>query len=276
MPATSALTTARTLLFVPGHRPDRFAKAAASGADAIILDLEDAVGPDLKGQARQAVRDWLRQGGDGIVRINPPGTDMYTDDLTALADAPRTVMLPKATPDATADVLHRLPAGSTVVALIETAAGVLDAAATARTPGVLRLALGNVDLGAELGIDPDDHDALRTARSTLVLAAAAAGLTPPVDGVTTTLDDPAVLTDDVHRAAALGFTGKLCIHPRQIQPTHRALAPAADQITWAQRVVDATGDGNVTVLDGKMLDKPVIDRARRILHRAHQAAPAGG
>jgi citrate lyase subunit beta/citryl-CoA lyase len=177
-------------------------------------------------------------------------------------------MLPKAKPGTVAQTAQELPPESGIIALIETAAGVLDARTIAQHAGVLRLALGNIDLGAELGVDPDDHTALLAARSTLVLASAASSLTPPLDGVTTAVDDPQTLTNDVRHAVSLGLTGKLCIHPRQIDTTHQELSPTPDQIRHAQRVVAAAGDGGATVMDGKMLDKPVIDRARLTLSRA--------
>ena len=258
---------ARTLLFVPGHRSDQFAKAANSAADGMILDLEDAVGPDSKAGARLAVLDWLDAGGGGVVRINAPGTPWHHDDVQALQGQPRLVMVPKATPASVGAVIERLPVGSCVVALIESAAGVLHSRETAAVPGVVRLALGNIDLGAELGVNPEDHLALLTTRSTLVLASAAAGIASPLDGVTADFHDADALTDDVAHALSLGFTGKLCIHPRQLETVHRALTPSPAEVLQARRVIAAAGTGDVTVLDGKMLDKPVVARAHGVLRR---------
>jgi citrate lyase subunit beta/citryl-CoA lyase len=261
------LASAISLLFVPGHRPDRFAKAAESGAGAIILDLEDAVAPDAKVQARHHVAEWLANGGGGIVRINPPGTPWYADDLAAVAGA--AVMLPKAeTAAQVAAVVDALGTGAQVLPLIETAAGVLAADQVLAVPGVVRAAFGSIDLSAQLGIDPNDHQAFLFARSRLVLAGAAAGAAGPVDGVTTDVTDDQRLDADSRRGAALGFTGKLCIHPRQLPTVHNAFGPTAEELDWATRVVAAAGDGAVTTLDGKMIDKPVVDRARRMLSRA--------
>lgn len=268
-----ALAAATSLLFVPGHRPDRFAKAAAAGAGAIILDLEDAVAPDAKDEAREHVVAWLAKEGEdlAVVRINAPGTPWYNDDVDAIAALTGTpVMLPKAeSHDDVYELIAALGEFGAVLPLIETAAGVLGAREILSVPGVLRPAFGSIDLSAQLGIDPTDAQAMLFARSRLVVAAAAAGVAGPVDGVNTDITDDGALARDALHAASLGFTGKMCIHPRQLGAVHTAFSPTADEIAWAQKVLAAAaaGDGAVTVLDGKMIDKPVVDRARRILAR---------
>lgn len=265
--------TAVTWLFVPGDRPERFAKAAAAGADLVVLDLEDAVAPGVKDTARADVADWLdRAEVLCAVRVNAtaPLLDADLADLAALAgSAPRLVMLPKAEdPALVADVVARLPRGSRVVALVETARGVLTAPAVAAVPGVERLAFGSFDLAAELGVDPDHGPAMATARGALVLASAAAGLAAPVDGVTGAVDDAQRLAADVATSRALGFAAKLCIHPRQVPAVAEAFAPSADERAWAERVLAGAGDNGVAVVDGRMIDKPVVDRARRVLATA--------
>jgi citrate lyase subunit beta/citryl-CoA lyase len=267
-----ALAAATSMLFVPGHRPDRFAKAAAAGAGAIILDLEDAVAPDAKDEAREHVVAWLAKEPEGlaVVRINAPGTPWYDDDVDAIGGLTGTpVMLPKAeTHDDVYELIAVLGEFGVVLPLIETAAGVLGAREILSVPGVLRPAFGSIDLSAQLGVDPTDNQALLFARSRLVLAAAAAGVAGPLDGVNTDINDEAALTRDSRHAAGLGFTGKMCIHPRQLDGVRAAFSPTEEELAWARRVLDAAGDGAVTVLDGKMIDKPVVDRARRILARA--------
>ncbi|XUL94023.1 HpcH/HpaI aldolase/citrate lyase family protein [Streptomyces galilaeus] len=181
-------------------------------------------------------------------------------------------MLPKAErPYQISDLLARLPPGSAVVPLLETAAGVLDARAVCAVPGVIRAGFGSVDLAAELGVDPDDPTALAYTRSHLVLASAAAGVAPPLDGVTTALDDERALVADAERAAALGFTGKLCVHPRQVPPVNAAFTPSDEEREQARAIVrasaDRAADGAVTVVDGRMVDRPVLERARRLLNR---------
>lgn len=261
------LASVTSLLFVPGHRPDRFAKAAAAGAGAIILDLEDAVAPGDKEAARAHVVEWLAGGGAGIVRINPPGTPWHADDVVAVSGAP--VMLPKAeTADHVADVAAALGPDPQIIPLIETAAGVLGAVAVLEAPGVVRAAFGSIDLSAQLGIDPNDLQACLFARSQLVLASAAAGVAGPIDSVTVDVADDARLEADTRHGASLGFTAKMCIHPRQLEVVHTAFRPTEEELIWARRVLEAAGDGAVTTLDGKMIDKPVVDRARRTLARA--------
>lgn len=260
--------SARTLLFVPGSRPDRFAKAARSSADLVVLDLEDAVAPDGKHAARDEVRRYLESGATAAVRVNAMHTDWHADDLRAVAEHAAALMIPKAEAGASlAELAGRLQdLRKPLLALVETAAGVLDARAVAATAGVARLAFGSFDLATQLGVDPLDEQALGPHRTALVLASAAAGLPGPIDGVRARLDDDAGLRDEAAQARRLGFTGKLCIHPRQVAIVDEVLAPTPDEIAWATRVVEALGDhGGVTSLDGAMVDRPVVERARRIL-----------
>ncbi|MFF0454735.1 HpcH/HpaI aldolase/citrate lyase family protein [Nocardia africana] len=266
----AVVDTAATWLFVPGDRPDRFAKAQAAGADLVVLDLEDAVAPDRKDEARDYVHQWLAGGNRSAVRINAAGTRWYAEDLAMLAQHRAIVMIPKAEePGALLNAAAGLDS-PVFIALIETARGVLNAAALAAAE-VRRLAIGTFDLAAQLGIDPSDREALAAARSALVLASAAAGLSGPIDGVTGSIDEPEILTADVNHARRLGFAGKLCIHPRQVATAAAALRPSADEIRWATSVVEATTADDVAVLNGQMIDKPVVGRAHRILLQAGTA-----
>jgi citrate lyase subunit beta / citryl-CoA lyase len=258
------IASARSLLFVPGHRPDRFAKAASAGADVVIIDLEDAVAGEDKDRARGYVAEWLEQGKDAAVRINPPGTPWHDADLTTAARYGCPIMVPKAgDPSVLADIAKRISGQSHLILLVETAAGVERAAEVCATAGTVRVALGNVDLANELGIAHDDHAALAYARSKLVFASAAAGLSPPIDGVTISIDDAPALSADVAHARRLGFTAKLCIHPSQLPFVVQGFAPSESEQEWARAVVEA-GD-SVTRINGQMIDKPVLERARRIL-----------
>lgn len=266
---TRVVATARTLLFVPGHRPDRFAKATASGADVVILDLEDAVGTDRKVEAREHVRVWLEQGHAAVVRINASGTEWHDDDVAMVAEWADVVMLPKAESASQLEALtRRLPRLAGLIPLVETAVGVTQAVSVCATPRVVRPAFGSVDLAAQLGVDHRSREALQHARSSLVLAAAAAGCDAPIDGVTTALGDEAALRADIEHATALGFTGKLCIHPAQVATVNAAFTPSDDEIAWARAVLAAAPDGSVTVHNGQMVDRPVLLRAEAILARA--------
>jgi citrate lyase subunit beta / citryl-CoA lyase len=272
MLTAESLAIARTLLFVPGHVPDRFVKATASGADAVVLDLEDAVAPIHKDEARRHVLAWLEADHEALVRINAIGTPWHADDVAALRGQARAVMVPKAeNPGWVAAVRDSLPANSTIMPLIETAAGVLHAGAICALDAVVRPAFGHIDLAAQLGVSPDARPALVTARSTVVLAAAAAGCAPPVDGITTTIGDIDLLTADTRHAAELGFTGKLCIHPGQIAPVHAALAPTEIEVAWARDVLAVCDDGSVTAHNGQMIDRPVLIRARRLVSLAERS-----
>ncbi|MEV7394432.1 CoA ester lyase [Streptomyces sp. NPDC091215] len=263
------IEAARTFLFVPATRPDRFDKAVGTGADVVIIDLEDAVAPDQKAEARANVEKWLASGGRAAVRVNGRNTVWFDDDL-AVAGAAAAVVVPKA--ESAADVaavsaLHgsRLP----VVPLIETPRGLFSAREICETAGVVRAAFGNVDFSAEIGVDPASHTALSAARSHLVYASAAAGSAPPIDGVTTSVKDPEVLSADTRHARELGFTAKLLIHPSQVSTVAALMSPSPKEIAWARDLL-ASSTAGVGTHDGHMIDEPVLRRARQIVSRAQE------
>lgn len=261
-----AFAIARTLLFVPGDRPGRFAKAVASGADGVILDLEDAVAAPDKDAARSHVAQWLTGGLAAVVRVNAVDTPWFTEDLAALRGSSCTVMLPKASADGVAAVVDALGGQTRVLALVETAAGIVRASSICARPQVIRLAFGSIDFSTEVGVQADDREALLHARSVLVLASVAAGLAPPLDGVTTDLTSGVPASFDAAYASRLGFTGKLCIHPVQVGPVNSAFEPDPAQLSWARAVIDGAA-GGASKVDGHMVDAPVLERARQLLDR---------
>jgi citrate lyase subunit beta/citryl-CoA lyase len=255
----------RSYLFVPGDRPERIAKARASGADAVVVDLEDAVAPANKAAARAAVAGALDAAQPVVLRINGADTGWFDDDAKLAAHpGVSAVMLPKAGAVEAVAAL-RAVAGRPVIALVETAAGMAALPALAAS-GIARLAFGSIDFQLDLDI-ADDDAALLPFRMHLVLASRVAGLPPPVDGVTTALDDAARIDADARRARSLGFGGKLCIHPKQVAIVNAAFSPTAAELQWAQCVVAAAAaaDGAAVAVDGKMVDAPVLARARRLL-----------
>ncbi|MEO8807884.1 MAG: CoA ester lyase [Burkholderiaceae bacterium] len=262
---------ARSYLFVPGDRGERIAKACASGTDAVIVDFEDAVAPENKLAARNAVRSLLGAALNApvplVLRINAVGTVWFEDDARLAAHpAVAAIMLPKAEDAASIQAARQLGGGKPVIALVETAVGMAQVEVIAATPGVVRLAFGSIDFQLDLDIE-DDDEALQAFRSRLVLASRVAGLQAPVDGVTLAIDDPARIEADARRARAFGFGGKLCIHPKQVALTNAAFGPSAEQLVWARRVIDAAAaaQGAAVAVDGRMVDAPVLARARRVL-----------
>lgn len=252
-------------LFVPGHRPDRFGKAAAAAPDAVILDLEDAVPVDAKDTGRANLGTGFTQL-PVLVRVNAPGTPWHEADIAAVARLkPAAVILPKAeSPALLHGVAAMLGPDVPVIALVETAVGLANARALAAHPAVRRIAFGSVDFSADIGC-AHMREGLLAARSELVLASRLGGLAAPLDGVTTIIEDPSAASDDARYARALGFGGKLAIHPGQITPIRDGFLPDAAEIEWARRVL-ASGDG-VANVDGAMVDEPVRIRARSILAR---------
>jgi citrate lyase subunit beta/citryl-CoA lyase len=222
------IAEATTFLFVPGDRPDRFQKALASGAGLVVVDLEDAVAAANKDAARAHAASWARDH-PCLVRINAAGSAWHEDDLAQLAPLGCGIMLPKA--ERAHDVRRVVTAVgvSRLVALVETARGILDAALTA----------------------PD-------------LASARAGLPAPIDGVTAGINDTWQIGDDADYGRRLGFSGKLCIHPKQVGIVADALRSSEAELAWASSIVEAQQDG-VGVVNGAMVDRPVIERAERIL-----------
>jgi citrate lyase subunit beta/citryl-CoA lyase len=260
----------RTYLFVPADRPERYEKALAAGAGAVIVDLEDAVAPDAKERARESLARWLsRAEAMVLVRVNGADTPWFADDL-ALGGHARVagLVLPKA--ERRADLAHAsaVAPGKRLYPLVETAAGCDAMRTLATSPGVERLMFGSIDLAFDLGVDGDEG--LLAFRSQMVLASRLAGIRSPVDGVCTAIDDAEALRADAERARRLGFGAKLCIHPRQVDIVDRAFSPSAAERDWARRVLEAATNagGAAVAVDGRMVDKPVVLRARAILDDA--------
>jgi citrate lyase subunit beta/citryl-CoA lyase len=268
----------RSLLFVPGHQPARFDKALRSGADEVVLDLEDAVPPEQKESARSSVRHWLDglpAGTDGpesiriTVRVNAVDTAWHAGDLAVCAH-PRLhgLMIPKSEHGAAiATIANALP-GRALLPLIETARGIARIDEIAAGPGVWRLVFGTVDFQADMNID-GDGDELLMFRSRIVLASRIANLQAPVDGVSTVVHDAAGVEATARGSRRLGFGGKLCIHPAQVASVNAAFLPSAAQVDWARRVIAASygSGGSPVVVDGAMVDRPVVLKAQFYLHQ---------
>lgn len=258
----------RTYLFVPADRPERFGKALASGADRVIVDLEDAVKPEAKAVARlglaSADLDWSRV----VLRINDAASPCWADDWAAVARLPvASVLVPKAEhPAPIAAALSRLDRAVEVIPQIETARGLAAIGQLLALPGAERVAFGHLDFAVDLGASPD-WEAMLLARSTIVLESRLAGRAAPIDSVTTDIGDDAGLVREAAAARRLGFGGKLLIHPRQVSIVGRVFAPSEEELAWARRVVEAlaAGGSGVVTVDGRMIDKPVVDAAHRVL-----------
>jgi citrate lyase subunit beta/citryl-CoA lyase len=271
-----ATFTPRTYLFVPGNRPERFAKALASPADIVVLDLEDAVSAEDKGHARESVCDQLagmpaEKRARVVVRINDVGSPWHALDLRALLQCGATqVMLPKAeAAGQIASVRAAMPDAS-VLALIESARGVAAVDDIAKAPGLVRLVFGTLDLALDLDLDIEaGAEGLAYAAGRIAVASRVAGLVAPVAGVTPQLDDETRLLADLALARRFGFGAKLCIHPKQVAPIHRALQPSPEAIEWANRVLAAeAASPGAAKLDGRMVDRPVVLQAERIVARS--------
>ncbi len=268
------------LLFTPGNRPERFAKAAEAGADGVIVDWEDAVPAAEKDQVRAATVRWLAGGGRvgappfvTAVRINDVRSAAGRADLDALnAGAVRldAVVLPKVeSAEEVREAARRLFGAPRLVCLVETVLGVRHAAEiAAASPQVAALAFGGFDLSAETGGEPV-WDALLAPRTQVVHACAAAGIAA-LDQPFVDLADVAGLEAECARVRALGFTGKLAVHPRQCAPIRAAFRPPPEQVAAARRIVAAFDEsrGGVATVDGRMVDVPMVRSARRLLARA--------
>lgn len=276
-PGIRAIAELPAILFVPGNRPERFDKALRSGAPAIVIDLEDAVPVDAKASARDAARKWLDTIDDRApaisgVRINSPFTRDGHADIGMLLDAgrkPGFILMPKVESAIEPQLLQRLLGDIALICTIESARGLANAGSIAGgVPSVAALAFGGVDLAADLRAELS-WDALLHARGCVVQAAAAASVgvldVPHLD-----IAADAALETECRRAKAMGFTGKLAIHPRQIDGIMSAFLPSATEIAEARDLLRAAqqAHGAAAQYKGRMIDEAVLRSARRVMHLA--------
>ncbi|USZ68245.1 CoA ester lyase [Halorussus salilacus] len=282
----------RSVMFTPGDRPEMMRKAPSAGADVIVFDLEDAVAPGRKDEAREAVGEVLADpefspDAEVCVRVNPAGIDADDDVRGILGDRSErddltldAVMLPKTETAGDVETLARLlderDCSVPVLALVETAAGILAAEEIARVPETDALAFGAEDLAADIGATrtPEGTEVLH-AREHVVLAASAAGV-DAIDTVYTDIEDTDGLADDTEFAVGLGYDGKLAIHPAQVPVVNEAFTPDPDRVEWAERVLAAKREADeegrgVFRVDGEMIDAPLVAQAERVLEYARAA-----
>lgn len=273
-PLDTPIGFSSTFLFVPGTRPERFSKALDSGADGVIIDLEDAVAEEDKDSARAAIRAaWPTFSSDQkkrlIIRSNSPGSRFYSADLILAQELDvACLLIPKSESLDQINGAAQILPNTALIPMIETALGLAHLNEIANSEQVLRLALGNIDLQADLGMVCDEQETeLQTARFQLVLASRLAQIAPPIDGVTPSTDNVERITDDAERAKRMGFGGKLCIHPKQVSLVKDSFMPTAAEVAWAHRVIEAdkASKGGAVKLDGRMIDRPVVLLAQRTL-----------
>jgi len=285
----------RSLLFVPGAERRKLERACGAGADTLLLDLEDSVAPAQKADARQQVAAALRAGMFGeteaAVRVNAPGTPYFEDDVESMVLAgARVLLLPKSeTPGGVRAVVERLErlegtipdareSPVQLLLLVESPAGITGALALGRSaPRVEALCFGHADFSLEMGLQETDASVGigYHARCALVIAAKACGVAP-IDSVHTEVRDETAFRRDAELGLRLGFEGKLCIHPRQVEIANEVYTPRQEQVEYALRVVGAAREAEaegrgVFTLNGKMIDAPVIAAQRRVLSRARRA-----
>ena len=284
-PGNDAFPACRSILFVPGDRPDRYDKALAAGADAVCIDLEDAVPPGRKDEARKSVARFLSESEAGsgkdratepssptrvIVRVNDPAGGEGERDADILADCPppQAFMIPKVRRAADVQVAARALSAAPLLLLIETARGLENAVEIVACDGVAGVIFGGFDLAIELGAEPR-WEALLYARSRVVHAAALSAL-DAIDMPSRDFREMSGLREEAARARRLGFAGKAAIHPAQIPVIHEVFAPSTDEVRRASRILEAdrAAGGSAVALDGSMVDRPVVEAARRIIQRA--------
>lgn len=275
------ITVASSYLFVPANRSDRVIKAIESGTDAVIIDLEDAVSLEDKDAARESLEEhWGRYSslakakqGVLLLRVNPADTQWHDADIACANRLQiEDIVVPKANDaESLARLATRLP-NARLYPLLETAQGFRYIADIASASNVGRLLLGAVDLMLDLGIKCDDSP-LHYYRSLIVQHSKVAGLPSPVDGVCVAINDAERLHFEVQRAKNFGFGGKMLIHPKHVALTVKNFAPSDEEIIWARRVVEAThkAEGKAVAVDGKMVDRPILLQAERLLAAAQIA-----
>jgi citrate lyase subunit beta/citryl-CoA lyase len=268
----------RSYLFAPGHNAKLLRQVFTAGADALMLDLEDAVPAELKDDARLRVAATLADPpapARAWVRVNRARTDRCAADLDAVAENAYGIRIPKTeSPADIAWVTARAP-GKPIICAIESARGVLAAQEIAAAAGVVHLAMGGVDLQRDLQTTAGNTQTLYV-RSHLVVCSRAAGIDPPIDSVFPRLHDEEGLRAQAEFAHSLGFFGKSAIHPRQLPVLHEVFSPSQQEIAWAEKVLaafDANGGAALQLPDGEFIDLPVAQRARRVLELATSLTP---
>jgi citrate lyase beta subunit len=274
-----ALASARSFLFVPASDEHKLRRALGTAADVVVADLEDAVSVEQKDAAREVLRRVLPdEPFDALVaiRVNGAKTAFFAADVELVRELrPDVLVLPKASPAAVDELGAE---GPPVVAIVETADGLREAYEVALRPRVQALIVGTIDLGVELRLEPRaDAFEILFARSKAVLDSAAARIRAPIDRVWTDVRDGDGLEADARFARSLGFRGKACVHPDQVEIVNRVFTPSDEELTRARRVVEAyeqaAGEGEgVTALDGEMIDLPVVERARQVLALAERSS----
>lgn len=274
---TTAIRPRRSVLYMPGVNQRAMEKAKGLGSDAVVLDLEDAVVPAKKEEARSLVCDQVRAGGYGyremVIRVNAVGTPWHDDDIAAAVKAgPDAILVPKVDDAAMAqrclDQIHS--GGPDLWVMIETPEGIANVDAIAAVSGVKVLVMGTSDLVKELRVEAvPDRRPLLYALSRTIIAARRYGL-DALDGVSLDLQDQAAFEASCRQGRELGFDGKTLIHPTQVEPANRLFGPAVDDVEQARRVLEAwqaaEADGRgVAVLDGKMIENLHADQARRVV-----------
>jgi citrate lyase subunit beta/citryl-CoA lyase len=279
--SVALLTLGPALLFCPGDRPERFAKARAA-ADNPVLDLEDGVGAANKGMARTAVASFLKEAPERtIVRINRPLTELGGADVAAIAaGGARTVLLPKTEAGAEIAALRQASAvcaDLAIIATIETARGVLALGDILAQAGVVAVSWGPYDLAADLGLTavraPDGRylGPIEQIRNQILLHAAAAGVAM-LDTVTTEIANTALLQRDVAEAALLGMSGKFVVHPSQVAAVRTEFTPPAEVVARSRRMLDAADGRAVFLFEGEMVDEPILRRAKTVVARAERGS----
>jgi citrate lyase beta subunit len=266
--------TYRSLLFVPGARPDRFDKAVAAGADTIIIDLEDAVLPGDKATARAATLDWLSArpaGAHAAVRINSPRSADGCADIAALAAShanPDFIMVPKAETSVDMEIVSEALSRRNLIAVIESGRGVSNAMGIAASSpmGVL---FGGADYSASLGADLANPQAMNYVRGAISSACGAAGV-PAYDVPFLDISDEDGLRATTQAAKSFGFSGRACIHPKQVDTVTAVFIPTEAELSEARAIIDAlnASNGGAVLYKGKLVDRPIILAAQRILSRA--------
>lgn len=268
--------TWRSYLFVPANRVERFEKALQTEADAVIIDLEDAVPVELKTSARGSLIQWLNDHPQYtvMVRINAQQTPWFKDDIQlARFNNVSAIVLPKT--ESQADLLPiQDVADLDIYPLIETAQGFANVRAIAQSPQVKALMFGSIDFQLDLDMQAG-YPELLYFRNEIVLASRLAQIEAPIDGVTVDFQDLSQLQLETTQAKNLGFAGKLCIHPKQVAVVNQTFSPSEDEISWAKQILHVVNQAQhqAVSLDGKMIDLPIVLKAEKILQRA-ESKPA--